>query len=64
MNMLKEVKFICSNCDKEWVEKQDTEDEFFGVATTQTLCAECAEGYLERVKGTYGKQRCQQNDMS
>ena len=64
MNMLKEVKFICPNCDKEWVEKQDTEDEFFGVATTQTLCDACAEGYLERVKGTYGKRGNKQHDVS
>ena len=64
MNMLKEVKFTCPDCGKEWVEKQDTEDEFFGVATTQTLCDECAKGYLERVKGTYGKRGCKQHDVS
>ena len=55
--MIKEVKFTCPDCGKEWVEKQDTEDEWFGLATTQTLCDECAEGYLERIKGTRRKEK-------
>lgn len=53
--MIKEVKFTCPDCGKEWVEEQDTEDEWFNLATTQTLCDECAEDYLERIKGNWRK---------
>ena len=41
--MTEEVKFKCPNCGKEWIEEQDTEDDWFRLATTQTLCEECSK---------------------
>jgi len=40
--MKEDVKFKCPLCGNEWVEEQDTEDDWFGLATTQTLCEECS----------------------
>ena len=41
--MTESVKFKCPNCGKEWEEEQDTEDDWFKLATTQTLCDECSK---------------------
>lgn len=46
--MKEEVKFKCPLCGKEWVEEQDTEDDWFGLATTQTLCEECSKKAIKQ----------------
>lgn len=44
--MTESVKFKCPDCGKEWTEEQDTEDDWFKLATTQTLCDECSKGLI------------------
>ena len=46
---MKEVKFICPSCGKEWVEEQDTNDDWFRLATRQTLCEECGKKAIRKV---------------
>ena len=57
--MTEEVKFKCPLCGKEWVEEQDTEDDWFGLATTQTLCEECSK---ELVKKNWSTQTNAKNN--
>ena len=47
--MKEEVKYICPLCGKEWVEEQDEADEWFRLATTQTLCDECGKKAIRKV---------------
>ena len=44
--MIQLVNFICPNCRKMWIEEQDTEDDWFGLATKLTLCEDCAKIWL------------------
>ena len=44
--MIELVKFTCPDCGKEWTEEQDTEDYWFGLATQNTLCEDCAKIWL------------------
>ena len=44
--MIQLVNFICPDCGKMWIEEQDTEDDWFGLATKQTLCEDCAKIWL------------------
>ena len=46
--MKEDVKFICPLCGKEWVEEQDTNDEWFRLATMQTLCEECSKKAIRK----------------
>ena len=46
--MMKDVKFKCPDCGKEWVEKQDTDDDWFGLATDRTLCDECGKKFFQK----------------
>lgn len=48
--MIKEVKFRCPECGIEWNEEQDTEDEWFGLGTANTLCEECGRQAIARLK--------------
>lgn len=48
--MTEKVKFKCPNCGKEWIEEQDTEDDWFRLATTQTLCEECSKEIIKEIK--------------
>lgn len=45
--MTEEVKFKCPICGKEWIEEQDTEDDWFRLATIQTLCEECCKKIIK-----------------
>ena len=47
--MKEEVVFICPVCGKEWVEEQDANDDWFRLATTQTLCEECGKKAIRNV---------------
>ena len=57
--MTKEVKFKCPECGSEWVEEQDTEDEWFGLATKQTLCTECSRKAMERIRNNNAAKETQ-----
>ena len=37
-------------CGKEWIEKQDTKDDWFRLGTKQTLCAECSNIEIRKIK--------------
>ena len=43
------VKFTCPLCGKDWVEEQDTTDEWYHLATKQTLCEECGKKAIKKV---------------
>ena len=47
--MIELVKFTCPDCGKEWTEEQDTEDYWFGLATQNTLCEDCAKIWLHNL---------------
>ena len=47
--MKEEVKFICPVCGKEWIEEQDKDDDWFRLATTQTLCEECGKKAISKI---------------
>ena len=48
--MTEEVKFTCPICGKEWIEEQDTEDDWFRLGTKQTLCVECSNREIRKIK--------------
>lgn len=48
--MIEEVKFTCPMCGKEWVEEQDIKDDWFRLGTKQTLCAECSNREIKKIK--------------
>ena len=58
--MTEEVKFTCPMCGKEWIEEQDTKDDWFRLGTKQTLCAECSNREIKKVKHEWmiERQRC------
>ena len=35
------IEFTCPWCGKKWIEEQHKDDDWFGLAIKQTLCAEC-----------------------
>ena len=52
--MEQEVKFKCPICGKEWVEMQEEDDEWFGLATLITLCTECGDKEIKRMIQEWG----------
>ena len=44
------VKFICPECKKEWFEDQDPNDEWFKLATRDTLYIKCAKKHIASIK--------------
>jgi predicted RNA-binding Zn-ribbon protein involved in translation (DUF1610 family) len=52
---LEEVKFICPECGEQWVEWQDPEDYWFKLGLRQTLCKNCADKIIKRLKEQWGK---------
>lgn len=44
------IKFTCPQCRKQWYEIQWIGDEWYGLATTQTLCVKCGQEAIQRVK--------------
>ena len=50
---LVKVQFTCPQCGTQWTEMQDPEDDWFKLATHQTLCAKCGKAAIEKIKGEW-----------
>lgn len=44
-----EVEFTCPICGVQWSEWQNPDDDWFGLATNQTLCPNCGEAAMKRI---------------
>ena len=44
------VEFTCPVCGTKWTEIQDPKDEWFRLATHQTLCEKCGNKAMEKIK--------------
>lgn len=49
MKDLQEVEFTCPRCGTRWLEWQDPDDDWFKLATNQTLCANCGQVAMRRI---------------
>lgn len=49
MKNLEEVEFTCPNCGVHWTEWQDPDDDWFKLATNQTLCPNCGRITMQRI---------------
>lgn len=47
--MTEPVKFTCPECGMQWIEEQDPEDDWFKLATKQTLCDVCGTKAIKRI---------------
>lgn len=46
---LEKVEFTCPECGTQWTEWQDPSDDWFKLATHQTLCANCGKEVMARI---------------
>lgn len=46
---LEKVEYTCPQCGVTWTEWQDTKDDWFRLATNQTLCANCGKEAMKRI---------------
>ena len=60
--MKEDVKFTCPLCGKEWIEEQDTNDEWFRLATTRTLCEECGKKAIRKSLSSNLKRQIKEED--
>ena len=51
------VHFICPQCGAHWDEYQESNDEWYKLATRQTLCEDCGRKAIEDVLKRMEKQR-------
>lgn len=46
--LITKVEFTCPQCGTKWTEWQDPNDDWFKLATNQTMCANCGKEVMKR----------------